>query len=43
MQTWVVHVTELAEPITKSQLKKSFDQRQAATKAILEADARRDG
>lgn len=28
------------EPIAKSQLEKSFDQRQAATKAILEADAR---
>ena len=43
MQTWVVHVTELAEPIAKSQLEKSLDQHQAATKVILEADARRDG
>jgi hypothetical protein len=43
VQTWVVRVTELAKPITKSQLEKSFDQRQAATKAVLEADARRDG
>ena len=31
------------EPIAKAQLEKSFNQRQAATKAILEADARLDG
>jgi hypothetical protein len=43
VQTWVVRVTELAQPIDTTQLEKSFDQRQAATKAILEADARRDG
>ena len=43
VQMWVVRVTELAEPIAKSQLEKSFDQRQATTKATLEVDARRDG
>ena len=43
VQTWVVRVTELARPIGRSQLEKSFDQRQATTKATLEVDARRDG